>query len=109
MLRGSTLPSRALLAGVALALFTLLAPAWAAYPEKPITLVVPYPPGGMGTTFGNMVSEALTPALGQRVLVDYKPGANGALGAGAVAKAAPDGYTLLMAVNSTMTINPSLY
>lgn len=97
---------RALLAGAAL---TLLLPAWAAYPEKPVTLVVPYPPGGMGTTFGNMVSESLTPALGQRVLVEYKPGANGALGAGAVAKSPADGYTLLMAVNSTMTINPSLY
>ena len=87
----------------------VLSTAWAAYPDKPVTLVVPYPPGGMGTTFGNMVSEALAPALGQRLLVDYKPGANGALGAGFVAKAPADGYTLLMAVNSTMTINPSLY
>jgi tripartite-type tricarboxylate transporter receptor subunit TctC len=83
--------------------------ALAAWPDKPITLVVPYPPGGMGTTFGNLVSDYLTPALGQRVVVEFKPGANGALGAGYVAKAAPDGYTLLMAVNSTMTINPSLY
>ena len=84
-------------------------PAFAAYPDKPITLIVPYAPGGMGTTFGNIVSEALSPALGERVVVDYKPGANGALGAGYVAKAAPDGYTLLMAVNSTMAINPHLY
>jgi len=84
-------------------------PALAAYPDKPITLVVPYAPGGMGTSFGNLVSEALSPALGQRVVVDYKPGANGALGAGFVAKAPADGYTLLMAVNSTMTINPHLY
>jgi len=91
------------------ALSLCFAPAWAAYPEKPITLVVPYPPGGMGTTFGNMVSESLTPALGHRILVDYKAGANGALGAGFVAKSPADGYTLLMAVNSTMTINPSLY
>jgi tripartite-type tricarboxylate transporter receptor subunit TctC len=51
----------------------------------------------------------LTPALGQRVVVDYKPGANGGLGAAMVAKAAPDGYTLLMAVNTTMTVNPNLY
>ena len=84
-------------------------PALAAYPDKPITLIVPYAPGGMGTSFGNLVSEALSPALGQRVIVDYKPGANGALGAGFVAKAPADGYTLLMAVNSTMTINPNLY
>jgi len=91
------------------ACLALAAPAWAAYPEKPVTLIVPYPPGGMGSTFGNMVSEALGPALGQRMVVDFKPGANGALGAGLVAKAPADGYTLLMAVNSTMTINPSLY
>ena len=98
------------LRGVLAALAGLaLLPALAAYPDKPITLIVPYAPGGMGTTFGTIVSEALSPGLGQRVVVDYKPGANGALGAGYVARAAPDGYTLLMAVNSTMTINPSLY
>jgi tripartite-type tricarboxylate transporter receptor subunit TctC len=97
---------RALFACLALA---LAIPAGAAYPDKPITLIVPYAPGGMGSTFGNMVSESLSPALGQRVVVEYKPGANGALGAGFVAKAPPDGYTLLMAVNSTMAINPSLY
>ena len=84
-------------------------PAVAAYPEKPIILIVPYSPGGMGTSFGNMVSAALTGSLGQNVLVDYRPGANGSLGAARVAKAAPDGYTLLMAVNSTMAINPNLY
>lgn len=83
--------------------------AFSAYPERPITLVVPYAPGGMGTTFGNMMSEALTPLLGQHVIVDYKPGANGSLGAAQVANAAPDGYTMLMAVNSTMAINPNLY
>ncbi|MDP3251345.1 MAG: tripartite tricarboxylate transporter substrate binding protein [Hydrogenophaga sp.] len=99
---------RQLFTGLALAASALM-PTWAAYPEKPVVLVVPYPPGGMGTTFGNMVSEAISPSLGQRVVVEYKPGANGALGAGYVAKAPADGYTLLMAVNSTMTINPSLY
>ncbi|MDZ4358032.1 MAG: tripartite tricarboxylate transporter substrate-binding protein, partial [Variovorax sp.] len=85
---------------LALAL-ALVSPAWAAYPEKPVMLIVPYPPGGMGSTFGTMVSEALSTTLGQRMIVDYKPGANGALGAGIVAKAPADGYTLLMAVNST--------
>jgi tripartite-type tricarboxylate transporter receptor subunit TctC len=94
---------------LAVLVMAIALPAAAAYPDKPVTLVVPYPPGGMGTTFGNMVSEALSPALGQRVVVEYKPGANGALGAGYVAKAPADGYTLLMAVNSTMAINPSLY
>ncbi|HEY9280151.1 MAG TPA: tripartite tricarboxylate transporter substrate binding protein [Eoetvoesiella sp.] len=81
----------------------------AAYPERPITLIVPYASGGMGTTFGNLMSEALSPKLGQSVIVDFKPGANGSLGAAHVAKSAPDGYTLLMAVNSTMAINPNLY
>jgi len=90
-------------------LLALAGPARAIYPDKPITLIVPYPPGGMGSTFGTMVSESLSPTLGQRMVVDYRPGANGALGAGIVAKAPADGYTLLMAVNSTMTINPSLY
>ncbi|SEB18627.1 tripartite tricarboxylate transporter substrate binding protein [Variovorax sp. YR216] len=84
-------------------------PALAAYPDKLVMLIVPYPPGGMGSTFGNIVSEALTPKLGENVVVDYKAGANGALGAAYVAKAQPDGYTLLMAVNSTMAINPHLY
>ena len=102
MPRGMRSALAGLLAAIALS-------AAAAYPDTPGMLIVPYPPGGMGSTFGNMVSEVLTPALGQQVLVDYKPGANGALGAGYVAKAPPDGYTLLMAVNSTMTINPSLY
>jgi tripartite-type tricarboxylate transporter receptor subunit TctC len=101
-------PIKTLLLALALALVGPAA-AWAGYPEKPVTLIVPYPPGGMGSTFGTMVSEALSSTLGQRMIVDYKPGANGALGAGVVAHAPADGYTLLMAVNSTMTINPSLY
>jgi tripartite-type tricarboxylate transporter receptor subunit TctC len=98
------------LRGALAAILALAAlPSMAAYPDKPIMLIVPYAPGGMGTTFGTIVSEALSPLLGEHVVVDYKPGANGAIGAGYVAHAAPDGYTLLMAVNSTMTINPSLY
>ena len=84
-------------------------PAFAAFPERPIVLIVPYAPGGMGSTFGNLMSEQLTPLLGQKVVVDYKPGANGGIGAALVAKAPADGYTLLMAVNSTMAINPNLY
>ena len=96
------------LAAVALCTAALM-PAWAAYPEKPVVLVVPYPPGGMGTTFGNMVSEAISPSLGQRVVVEYKPGANGALGAGFVAKAPADGYTLLIAPDAATVVNPFVY
>jgi len=102
------------LIGLTMVLSALSACAWdscacAAYPERPIVLIVPYAPGGLGTIFGNLLSEAISPGLGQRVLVDYRPGANGAIGASVVAKAQPDGYTLLMAANGTMTINPQLY
>jgi tripartite-type tricarboxylate transporter receptor subunit TctC len=97
---------RALLGLIA---WSTLGTACAAFPDKPVTLVVPYAPGGMGSTFGNLMSEALSPALGQHVIVDYRPGANGGLGAALVAKAPRDGYTLLMAVNSTMAINPAIY
>ena len=79
------------------------------YPDKPVTLVVPYAPGGMGSIFGNLISEAIRPGLKQPVVVNYRPGANGGIGAGSVANAPADGYTLLMAVNSTMAINPVLY
>jgi tripartite-type tricarboxylate transporter receptor subunit TctC len=79
------------------------------YPDQPIKLIVPYSPGGMGSQFGNLVADAVSPLLGQRIVVDYRPGANGSLGANMVAKSPPDGYTLLMAVNSTMAINPHLY
>ena len=82
---------------------------YAAFPEKPITLIVPYASGGMSSVFGPIMAEAVQPLLGQRMIVEYKPGANGGLGAAYVAKSKSDGYTLLMGVNSTMAINPNLY
>ena len=108
---GKSTKSVKLLVQLAACTFTglCLLRAEAAYPEKPITLIVPYSPGGMGSVFGNLVSEAIAPGLKQPVIVDYRPGANGGLGAGQVAKATADGYTLLMAVNSTMAVNPALY
>lgn len=81
--------------------------ALAAYPDKQVTLVVPYAGGGMGSVFANMVGEILTDQLKQPVVPDYRPGANATLGTDAVAKAAPDGYTLLMVTTSSLTINPT--
>src|SRR5689334_3020894 len=85
-----------------------LAPAAAlaqSYPEKPITIVVPFAPGASDTA-ARIVAEKLTTLLGQRVLVDNRPGASGAIGTEFVKRAAPDGYTLLFGASSQMTINP---
>jgi tripartite-type tricarboxylate transporter receptor subunit TctC len=79
------------------------------YPSKPITLVVPFVAGGTTDILGRIVAEGLGKKLGQTVVVDNRGGAGGNIGAGVVAKAAPDGYTLLMGYNGTNAINPSLY
>ena len=78
------------------------------YPNKTITIVVPFPPGGTTDVLARAVANKLGPALGQSVIVDNKPGAGATLGAGLVAKATPDGYTLFMgAVHHT--IAPAVY
>lgn len=77
------------------------------YPSKPITVIVPYAPGGQGDLFARLVGERLSRALGQPVLVDNKPGASGALGARLVAKARGDGYTLLLGQTGEMAVNRS--
>jgi tripartite-type tricarboxylate transporter receptor subunit TctC len=86
------------------------ASAWAqAYPGKPVRLVVPFPPGGPTDMIGRLLSQRLSDALGQPVVVDNKPGAGGTVGADIVAKAAADGYTLLYGSTSTLAISPSIY
>jgi tripartite-type tricarboxylate transporter receptor subunit TctC len=79
------------------------------YPSRPIRVVVPYPPGGTSDILARSLAEKLTAAWGQSVIVDNKPGANGNVGADLVAKAAPDGYTLLLADIGALAISPSVY
>lgn len=74
------------------------------WPTKPVTMVVPFPPGGVADTVGRPVAEALTRILGQPVIVENKPGAGGGVGMAAVAKSKPDGYTILMALSSISII-----
>ncbi|PIT83852.1 LacI family transcriptional regulator [Limnohabitans sp. 15K] len=78
------------------------------YPTKPITLVVTYPPGGGADAMARLIVPKMGEALGQSIVVDNKPGAGGQIGAAAVAKAAPDGYTLMLDASS-FSVNPSLY
>ena len=82
----------------------------AAYPERPIRLVVPYPPGAStNDILGRALAPRLAARLGQQVVVDNRAGASGTLGSELVAKAAPDGYTLLVAVASPLALGPSVY
>ncbi|MDO9358087.1 MAG: tripartite tricarboxylate transporter substrate binding protein, partial [Polaromonas sp.] len=81
----------------------------AAYPNKPIRLVVPFTPGGSSDILARSIGQKLTEAWGQPVVIDNVPGAGGSLGADRVAKAAPDGYTLLMGHIGTHAVNPLIY
>jgi tripartite-type tricarboxylate transporter receptor subunit TctC len=85
---------------VALAATAGLATAQATFPSKPITMVVPFPPGGLADIVGRPVAEAMSRDLGQPVVIENKGGAGGGIGMGLVAKAPPDGYTLVMALAS---------
>ena len=97
-------------APILLALHVLLpATAGAAWPERPITIVVPYTPGGTVDLLARRIGRDLTTAWGQPVVIDNKPGAGGSLGAEFVARAQPDGYTVLLTTNSPLTTNPFLY
>src|SRR5215471_15519284 len=96
--------------GVAFALVLLAmatAPAHAAWPERPITIIVHFPPGGANDLLGRLIAAELGPALGQSVVVENRPGANGNIGLTAAARAAPDGYTLVVA-SGVVLINPSI-
>jgi len=80
--------------------------AFAAYPDRPIRLIVPFAAGGNADIVGRLVGERISNALGQPVIVDNRGGAGGSIGAEAVARATPDGYTLLVGSNGPLTVNP---
>ncbi len=94
---------------VAALLLAACAVANAAYPDKPIRLVIGFPAGGPLDQHARLLGERLQAVLGQPVIVDYKAGAGGTVGAQDVMKAAPDGYTLMLANTGVMVINPGLY
>jgi tripartite-type tricarboxylate transporter receptor subunit TctC len=79
------------------------------YPTRPITLVVPFPPGGSTTIVARIVTERMADAIGQQFVVDNRGGAGGTLGTRQVAKSAPDGYTLALGYSGTLAIAPSLF
>ncbi len=93
---------------LALAFILAAGSALAQYPNRPIKLIVPFPPAGATDIVGRIVAQKLGERLGQSVVVENKPGAGGSIGSDIVAKSAPDGYTLLMATSSTHSIGPSL-
>lgn len=93
----------------ALALAAFASPASAEYPERPITLIVPFAPGGSTDLVARVVAQKMSEILKQQVVVENRGGAGGSLGAGVVAKADPDGYTILMATVATHALNPALY
>ncbi len=79
------------------------------FPDKPIRLVVPFPPGGTTDLLGRVLANRLSETLGQQVIVDNRPGAGGTIGSDVVAKSPPDGYTLMFGTVGTQSINSSLY
>ncbi|MBU3618614.1 tripartite tricarboxylate transporter substrate binding protein [Polynucleobacter sp. JS-Fieb-80-E5] len=86
----------------------LFAQGSAAYPEKPITIIVPYPPGGFNDTLGRIVGKKLSDAWGVNVIIENKPGAGTTIGTNFVARSAPDGYTILVA-QFPFAANPFIY
>ena len=79
------------------------------YPVRPITLVIPFAPGGSTSIVGRGVAEKMGELLGEKIIIDNRAGAGGTVGTRAVAKADPDGYTLVLGYTGTLAIGPSLY
>jgi hypothetical protein len=97
------------MAALALAFGTLNAFAQSDYPNKPLKIVVGFPPGQATDVIARLLAEKLTPVLGQAIVVDNKPGQGGSIGAAAAAKSPADGYTLLLSATAPLATNPNLY
>jgi tripartite-type tricarboxylate transporter receptor subunit TctC len=104
--RRSLLASAAMTATLGTSASLLPRSAFAAFPDRPIRLIVPFAAGGNADIVGRLVGERISAALGQPVIVDNRGGAGGSIGAEAVARAIPDGYTLLVGSNGPLTVNP---
>jgi tripartite-type tricarboxylate transporter receptor subunit TctC len=95
---------------MAAASLALAAPSFAQnYPNRPITLIVPFAPGGPADLLGRLVGQKISEDLGQQVVIDNRSGANTIVGAQFVARAQPDGYTALLAIDGTLVMNPFIY
>jgi tripartite-type tricarboxylate transporter receptor subunit TctC len=105
-MRISRLIAVALLALAAAAPLALQAQAW---PSRPLKLIVPFPPGGTGDLLGRLAAKEMETSLGQPVVVENRAGAGGAIGSDAVAKAAPDGYTMVLSNIASHSIGPAVY
>jgi tripartite-type tricarboxylate transporter receptor subunit TctC len=101
--------SKRLLAAVTLTLLAVAGVAKADYPERVIRLIVPFAPGGVTDTSGRLIADGLSKRLGNQVIVENKAGASGNIGTHSAATAAPDGYTLVLAFDGTMVINPHVF
>ncbi len=98
------------LAAAIAAVLALASPSFAQnYPNRPITLIVPFAPGGPADVLGRLVGQKMSEDLGQQVVIDNRSGANTIVGAQFVARAQPDGYTILLAIDGTLVMNPFLY